>query len=91
MSSAVVFMIYGCAAFLALGLLYFFRATHWYLHALSLAVALIAGLMPIPEVWHVPAIELMIGAIFLFFFLWGICAPLFPRHHDHHHPKAHHA
>ncbi len=93
MPTALVFAVYGVAALLALFLLYQFRATHWYLHVLSLVIALVVGLIPIPPEWHVPVIELMFGAIFLFFFAWGICAPLFP--HRHHpggqRPRAHHA
>jgi len=91
MPTAIVFAVYGCATFLALFLLYQFRATHWYLHALSLAIALVIGLMPIPAAWHVPVIELMFGAAFLLLFLWGICAPLFPGHNHHHGSRAHHA
>lgn len=93
MPTAIVFSVYACSAFLALFLLYQFRAIHWYLHVLSVALALVIGLMPIPAVWHVPVIELMFGAVFLFLFVWGICAPMFPGHRGHHHhrPTAHHA
>jgi hypothetical protein len=89
-----VFAVYGGSALIALVLLHFFRARHWYWHVLSAMVAMVAGLVPMPPAWHVPNIDLAVGAVFTFLFLWGICAPLFPNdqgHHGHRHAPPHHA
>ena len=91
MPGTTVFAVYASAAIIALALLHFFRAAHWYWHALSVLVALAIGLIPLPAAWQKPHIDLAIGGVFLFFLVWGVCAPLFPDHHDHHHPRPHHA
>ena len=87
MSLAVVASVYTLAVLAALLLLYFFHAQHWYLHALSVAVALGIGLVRMPEQWAGPALDLTIGFFFILFMLWGLGAPFFrdSSHHVHHH------
>jgi len=80
MSAGIVFAVYGSVIVVALAVLHFFRARRWYWHALSVLLALVIGLMPMPAGWNTPAHELSIGSVFLFLFVWGACAPLFPRH-----------
>ena len=79
MSTTLVFAAYGGAALLALILLFLMRAKAWYWHVLSVIVALVIGLIPIPPQFNTPRITLLIGAIFIFLFLWGIAAPGFRR------------
>ena len=80
MPAALVMAVYGCALVLALLLLFVFRARSWYWHALSVAAAIVIGLIPIPEALRSPRGDLTIGAIVLFLFAWGVCAPGFGGH-----------
>lgn len=82
MAAYLVFAVYGSSTVLALILLYFLRARHWYWHVTSVLLALVVGLIPLPEQWRSPTADLTIGGIFLFLFLWGVLAPLFPKHHE---------
>lgn len=82
-----VTLAYGLAILLALALLYVFQAK-WFWHALSLAAALALGLSPLPAEWRIP--DLLLGAVFLFLFVWGVGMPAF-RHHHAHHRGLHHA
>lgn len=91
MPAGLVFAVFGCAIALAVLLLHFFRATHWYWHALSVIVAFTMGLVRLPPAWQSPAAELAMGGAFVFLFLWGICAPIFPKHHGPTHHQPHHA
>lgn len=77
MAFALVVAVYGASALLALLLLYIFHPKAWYWHVLSVLLALVIGLIPFPEGWHSPVADLVVGAIFIFFFLWGVCAPLY--------------
>jgi hypothetical protein len=72
------FVVYGGAALIALALLYFLRARAWYWHVLSLVVALTVGLIPIAPKYNTTQGTLVIGAVFVFFLLWGVAAPFFP-------------
>jgi hypothetical protein len=88
----MVFLIYGAAAALALLLLYFFHA-NWYWHALSVAAALAIGVLPpdavpLPAAWGVTR-DMIVGCIFVFLMAWGLCAPLFRRHHLTPHATSH--
>lgn len=85
MDSFWVVLAYGSAFTAALLLLLFFHARRWFWHAASIVVALVIGLMPLPRDWQSPRNDLIIGSVFLFFFLWGAMAPLFAEHHTHHH------
>jgi hypothetical protein len=80
MTATWVFLAYGFAALLAVLLLLIFRAKSWYWHALSVLVALVIGLIPIPEQFNTPQGTLAIGSIFTFLFFWGVAAPLFRQH-----------
>jgi hypothetical protein len=82
-----VTLAYGLAILLALAFLYLFQA-RWFWHALSLAAALALGLSPLPVEWRIP--DLLLGAVFLFLFVWGVGMPVF-RHHRAHHRGLHHA
>ena len=79
MSILWVLLAYGGAALLALVLLYFARARSWYWHVLSVLVALVIGLVPIPPQFNDPQSSLIIGFVFTFLFFWGIGAPFFRR------------
>ena len=68
---------YGFSAALALLLLYMSGPRRWYLHVLSVALALAVGLGPIPAKWNTPQMTMVIGFVFVFLFLWGVAAPLF--------------
>jgi hypothetical protein len=83
-----VTLAYGLAIFLALALLSYFEAK-WFWHALSLAAALAVGLAPLPPEWRIP--DMLLGAVFLFLFVWGVGMPVFRHHHHSHHRKLHHA
>jgi hypothetical protein len=86
MQPILVALVYGLCLALAVALLYFFHA-RWYWHALSLAAALGLGLAPLPSDWKIP--DLLVGAAFLFLFVWGLGLPLFRTHHAHHHTPHH--
>jgi hypothetical protein len=78
MNPLLVSLVYGLSLALALALLYLFHA-RWYWHALSLAAALVLGLVRIPAAYAIP--DLLIGAVFLFLFIWGLGLPLFHKRH----------
>jgi hypothetical protein len=88
MNSLVVVLVYGAAFAGALGLLYFFGHRKWYWHALSVAAALVAGLVPPPAGWQGAAYDLALGFVFVVLFVWGLGAPLFDRPHPFHHRHA---
>jgi hypothetical protein len=68
---------YGSSGALALLLLYMSGPSRWYLHVLSVVLALALGLAPIPAKLNTPQMSIVIGVVFFFLFLWGIAAPLF--------------
>jgi hypothetical protein len=76
MNPLLVILVYGSAMALSLALLYFFHAP-WYWRILSLAAALVLGLMPLPPEWKIP--DLVVGFVVLFLLVWGAAAPAF-RH-----------
>ncbi|MGE5645017.1 MAG: hypothetical protein ACM336_04415 [Acidobacteriota bacterium] len=86
MQPLLVALVYGSCLALAVALLYFFHA-RWYWHALSLAASLGVGLTPLPAEWKIP--DLLVGAVFVFLFVWGLGLPLFrlreAREHTPHH------
>ncbi len=77
MSSTVVSLTYGASALLALAALYFFHARHWYWHVAAVLVALVLGLLRLPEGWNRPEMDLVVGAVIVFLLFWGILAPFF--------------
>ena len=79
MSGVLVALIYGAAFLAALAFLYFFEPVHWHWHVLALVVALAIGLAPIPAGWHSPLNDALVGGLFLFLFIWAVCAPLFRK------------
>lgn len=79
MSGGLVGSVYICAVLLALALLYFLRATHWYFHGLSVAAALALGLVKMPPEWHSAALDLAIGFLFVLLMVWGLGAPFFRK------------
>jgi hypothetical protein len=79
MSILWVFMVYGCAAALAFVLLYFARAKSWYWHVISVLLALVIGLVPIPPRFNNSQTTLVIGFFFTFLMLWGVAAPFFRK------------
>jgi len=91
MPTAIILAVYGSAAFLALLLLYLFRARAWYWHVLSVLVALAIGLTPIPAALRSPSTDLAVGSVVLFLVLWGICAPAFGHHRKPRHGEPKHA
>lgn len=80
MSTALVFLVYGCSFALALVLLYFFHA-RWYWHVLSIAAAFAIGMYPPPEQWAGPKFDLLLGFLFVFLFVWGVGEIFFHRIH----------
>lgn len=68
------------AAAVALLLLVVFRACRWYWHALSVLAGLTAGLMPPPSGSGGDLFYLTAGTACVFFLLWGLGGPFFPRH-----------
>ncbi|HBY58736.1 MAG TPA: hypothetical protein DEH78_02865 [Solibacterales bacterium] len=89
MSSSVVSLVYGGSALLAVALLYFFHARHWYWHLLAIAAAIGIGLIPIPIQYASPVTDMSVGAVVIFLLFWGLLAPLFRvsghgRHHETH-------
>lgn len=79
MSTTWVFLVYGGAFLLAIFLLFLARAMSWYWHVLSVLVALVIGLVPIPHQFSDPKSSLVIGFVFTFLFFWGVAAPFFRR------------
>lgn len=77
MSPLWVVLVYGLAVATALVLLYFFHARSWYWHALSLVLAIVAGLTPMPATWQSARADLLFGFLFLFLFSWGIGGPVY--------------
>lgn len=76
------FVVYGSSALLALLVLYFSRPRPWYMHGLSILLALAVGLVPIPPKYNNPQSTFVIGFVFVFLILWGIAAPFFRRDRD---------
>jgi len=75
-------MVFGSAFLLALVLLYIHRAKPWYLHLLSVLLAIGLGLaprssLPIPTTWNENSVYLAIGFVFVFLLFWGLAAPFF--------------
>lgn len=91
MPAGIALAVYGFAVLLALALLHHFRACAWYWHVLSVVLAFVVGLVPIPAAYHSPKTDLTIGFFFLFLLLWGVCAPFFADHHHPRHRRPHHA
>ena len=91
MPTAVVTAVYGGAVILALLLLFLFRAQAWYWHALSVVLAIAIGLAPIPAALRSTTGDLIIGAVVLFLFVWGVLAPAFGDHRKPRHGSPKHA
>jgi len=77
-------LVLGSAFVLALAFLYFHRAKAWYLHAVSVLLAIGIGLcprssMPFPTDWNENAVYLTVGFFFVFLLFWGLAAPFFRR------------
>lgn len=70
---------FGAAACVALLLLFVFRAKSWYWHILSVVLALVVGLIPIPARLNTKEGSMIIGSAFTFLLLWGVAAPFFRR------------
>jgi hypothetical protein len=89
MSLAIVTFTYAVTLVLALGLLYLFGPLRWYWHALSLAAALVLGMIPMSvyDAWVSSFFDLAYGNLIVFLLVWGICAPFFRHHHM---PPVHH-
>ncbi|MCC6859677.1 MAG: hypothetical protein IT158_13995 [Bryobacterales bacterium] len=79
-----VLLAYGSSAGLALLLVYYF-AVRWYWHLASAGLAFVIGLVPLPLEWRSPQLDLAVGWVFVFLFIWGVAEPLFTTHH--HHPR----
>jgi len=73
----MVFVVFGVAVLLALGLLYWFHARAWYWHLLSVAAALGVGFMPPLVANRTVYYDMAIGFVFLLLLVWGAAAPLF--------------
>ena len=78
-----IILAYGAALALAFVLLRYFHGEHchWYWHAGAVVLAFVIGLVPPPERWSGPVLDLSIGSVFVFLLLWGAAAPLFRPHH----------
>jgi hypothetical protein len=89
MSLAIVTFTYAVTLILALGLLYLFGPRRWYWHVVSVAVALVLGVIPMSvyDAWVSPVFDLAYGNLIVFLLMWGICAPFFRHHHM---PPVHH-
>ncbi|HET8550199.1 MAG TPA: hypothetical protein VFL57_19445 [Bryobacteraceae bacterium] len=81
MSPLLVASCYGSATLLSLYLLWHFGAKHWYWHLLSLVLALVIGLTPMPGILTNQYLTLVVGWIFTFLFLWGAAAPIYAYRH----------
>ena len=77
MSTNWVILAFGCSGLLALFLLFLTGPRRWYWHVLSVLIALVVGLIPIPSKLNTPEGSMGIGVAFVFLFVWGISAPLF--------------
>lgn len=69
-------LVLGSAVLAPLALLYYFRAQHWYWHALSVLAALALGSISPPP----PIPDLLLASVFAFLMLWGVAAPFFRVH-----------
>ena len=70
---------YAAAAVFALIFLFFSGTKAWYWHVLSGLAAIGLGLTPIPPKYNTSAINIVIGFVFVFMFLWAIAAPFVAR------------
>jgi len=86
MSPYIVMLAYGCAAALAILLLYAYESRAWYWHAVSLALAFVIGYVPTPQGFDNPAIVAITGFAIIFLLFWGLGGLLLllaPQHHKH--------
>ena len=70
---------FAVAGVLALAVLFWSGPKAWYLHVLSVAVALAIGMTPTPTQFNKPVTSIIVGAPVVFLFVWGIAAPFFVR------------
>ncbi len=91
MSATIAFATYAASMGLALIFLAVFHARPWYIHTVSVLLAIGIGLTPTPAGWGGQVYDLSVGALFSFLFIYGAAAPLFRTHGGSHHMKPHHA
>jgi len=96
MSPVNVALCYGSAIVISLFLLWYFGSKPWYIHALSVGIALTMGAVPLSGYWATPAGNLSIGWAFLLLFVWGAVGPVMTlvnaaRHYHQHHQVMHHS
>jgi hypothetical protein len=72
----IVALCYGVAIALSLYLVWHFGVRHWYLHLLSLVLAIAIGVVPLSPRFNDPGGTVLIGSVFLFLFFWGVSAPV---------------
>ncbi len=72
---------FAAAAVLALAVLFWSGPKAWYLHALSVVVAVAIGMAPTPTQFNKPVTSIIVGAPFVFLVVWGLAAPFFIRRH----------
>ncbi len=77
MSPVWVVLTYGSSVVLALLALHFFHVRAWYWHFLSVGLAVLLGVTPLPADWQRPATDLAVGFVFLLLLVWGLAAPVF--------------
>lgn len=71
MDSRIVFLVYTASFLLAVFLLWRYTAPRWYWHVASVIIALGIGLMPPRGDFSGPIYDMTVGALFIFFFVWG--------------------
>ncbi len=70
---------FAAAGVLALAALFWSGTKAWYLHVLSVAVALAIGMTPTPTQYNKPVTSIIVGAPVVFLLVWGLAAPFFLR------------
>jgi len=86
MFSLIAAVAYLAALVLAVFLLQHFGSAHWSWHVLSIVAALALGLMPAPDSFKGPAVDLGFGVVFIGLMTWVIGGiVLFRPHHRHKH------
>jgi hypothetical protein len=85
MFSTLAVLVYLAAFGLPSFLLYRYRSTAWYWHALAIVAALGMGFVQTPPEWKSPAFDLIFGGVFMFLVTWGFGGLITFRSHRHKH------
>ena len=84
MFSVFAILTYVAAMAIPAWLLYYFGSEPWYWHLLAILAGLVLGFVPIPALSS-QSFDLVIGFVFVFLMVWGICGLFMWRPHREKH------